>query len=771
MSDTLYMRSIFPAADLSLKAKTIVDNISNPTASESKTNPIEMIFGTGLFLLPFFFLPFTADVVNLNKTYLVLFVATISLALFFFQAWKKGSLYVKDFRTYLPLILLLVAGLLSAYFSQSRRISFFGQYGTYSTSFITIAALVAIAFVASNVRLRVAKLYKFLIWGVTLATFFSWLGLYRVFVPGIGNLFPGFSFVESFSAMLGLQVVVGLITLYLLLKGELGKSTASGLAYGFAVVLNLALPLTVMNVYAIVLLVLGIVFLAFFSDENSFSRNKYLIGAIALVTVLIVGFHQVPNFREVLGFESRPNAARLDLTSSWYISASALTQNPVWGSGLGTFINDFTRFRPAYLNQTQFWNLRFFTPFNDVFLWIATAGLVGAGAYLAFMYLITANAWKARNEVSANLVSYGLIMAVLALLLTGTSLSMYVLLFILAGVLFQNSRSTVLSVKSKGVVLSMFVVSVVIVAALSWHAFNVYSAQYWFRQSLQKGSLLERYQLQRKALAYDKYESFYYREALTTNMVTAARMSNAENLTDDQKADIQRLVIQAAADAKIITEIIDPRSSANWEYRGLVYRTLIGSEKETNNFSTLALQSYLNALVNDPTNPKLRVDIGGIYYLNKDYQNAVNNFARSIQLKNDYSNAYYNLAYALKDAGAYEQAVMQLEVVKRLLPENSPNMEKVDKDLSEFRALLEDAKQKAQQQAPVNVPEVSAATESTDQSPANQRLVTADEEEKVNPESEVDVSLVEKDQVPSANGAEVDESQGQTDAPLSKPAE
>ncbi len=239
---------------------------------------------------------------------------------------------------------------------------------------------------------------------------------------------------------------------------------------------------------------------------------------------------------------------------------------------------------------------------------------------------------------------------------------------------------------------------------------------------------------------------------------------------------MQKVILQAAADGKITTEILDPRSSANWEYRAMVYKALIGTEKNTNNFSSLALQSYVNALTNDPTNPNLRINIGGIYYMNKDYQNAVNNFARAVQLKPDYANAYYNLAHALKDGGAYPQAYVQLQVAKRLLPAESASLEQIDKELEEFKKLSDDAIAKAQQQkaqaAQVKAPDISTSTEAAKTAPVEKvNLATPSADEKVNPDAKIDVSEIENDRVPASDGANADKKNGETEAPLSKPAQ
>ena len=70
-----------------------------------KFNLVEIILGLGLFLSPFFFLPFTADYIELNKAYLFMLVGVLSFVAFAFQGFKKGSLYIKSIHYYYPFLI------------------------------------------------------------------------------------------------------------------------------------------------------------------------------------------------------------------------------------------------------------------------------------------------------------------------------------------------------------------------------------------------------------------------------------------------------------------------------------------------------------------------------------------------------------------------------------------------------------------------------------------------------------------------------------------
>ena len=85
----------------------------------------------------------------------------------------------------------------------------------------------------------------------------------------------------------------------------------------------------------------------------------------------------------------------------------------------------------------------------------------------------------------------------------------------------------------------------------------------------------------------------------------------------------------------------------------------------------------------DPGNPRLRLDLGGVYYSLQDYQTAGQAFAAAVTLKPDYPNAHYNLAQAEKMLKLNSQAIDQLQQTAVLVCANpqSPDCSKVNDEI------------------------------------------------------------------------------------------
>ena len=97
--------------------------LDNPTQIEAMSSPkqssfgavaqqvnwlatIENLYAILLVLLPFFFLPITADPLNLNKAYLTITIALLTLVLFFANGIQKGRLSIYNIKSYLGLSVL-----------------------------------------------------------------------------------------------------------------------------------------------------------------------------------------------------------------------------------------------------------------------------------------------------------------------------------------------------------------------------------------------------------------------------------------------------------------------------------------------------------------------------------------------------------------------------------------------------------------------------------------------------------------------------------------
>ena len=462
---------------------------------------------------------------------------------------------------------------------------------------------------------------------------------------------------------------------------------------------------------------------------------------------------------------------RLSLRESWIITAETLRDRPITGSGIGTFVNMFSIYRPASLNMGENWEARFESPYSDLLLWMGGAGLVGLLAYLIFVVwsLITVKS-LGREDDAARLLTVVIPVALLSLVLLGNNPVLYALLFIVLGTAMHKTSRRSFTVGSVPVLSVFVLIGLVMLAYTMFNAYKVYAGQYFFRESLTKDNLGERFQLQAAAINADPKESVYQRSYISTGVAIASVLAQKQDLTDQEKQEIVNILSQSFNNVRYVTENFEPINVANWSLRGDLYASVMDLAQGADQ---LAVVAYRNALQLEPTNPNLWINLGSVYYRRQVYGEAVSAFLQAVQLKPDYANARYNLAYALKDAGYLADAATQMEVALRLVPEGTPDHEKASKDLEEFKKLADEAAKKAaaQQQSAEGVDKLN--NEPASPQPSTEPLVAP--EDRPNPQvqtgdAEVQSGVEEKikaETVQPADGSEIPE--GGTEAPIANP--
>lgn len=105
----------------------------------------------------------------------------------------------------------------------------------------------------------------------------------------------------------------------------------------------------------------------------------------------------------------------------------------------------------------------------------------------------------------------------------------------------------------------------------------------------------------------------------------------------------------------------------NYPYLFLQYGLLLAK----NNNYPYALKQLIRAHHLDGKNPDILFHLGRVYYLNKDYGQAVFYWKKCIQADNQYAEAYNYLGYSYAERGVHlDQAIAWLEKALALEPEN-----------------------------------------------------------------------------------------------------
>ena len=121
-----------------------------------------------------------------------------------------------------------------------------------------------------------------------------------------------------------------------------------------------------------------------------------LIPIILIIISITLLFIQISNFKfQVKGYDvlNSPKEILLDRRPTWQVTWGAVKNYPVLGSGIGTFSNDFAKFKPIEFNQTNLWQIRFDKGANQVSEIISTMGILGFLGWLVVVGLFLMISW------------------------------------------------------------------------------------------------------------------------------------------------------------------------------------------------------------------------------------------------------------------------------------------------------------------------------------------------------------------------------------------
>ncbi|MDO8515616.1 MAG: tetratricopeptide repeat protein [bacterium] len=415
------------------------------------------------------------------------------------------------------------------------------------------------------------------------------------------------------------------------------------------------------------------------------TKNKFIWGPILAVMTagIILGINTL--------FANRPII--LDYQSSWRIATGALGSSflsALFGAGYNQYANAFTIFKPLEFNLTNYWNMRFASAGNYYFYILTVSGIATLAAFiwLAVKFIKTFRMRMAlniaRSQEVALLISISL--AIGAFVLIPASLVTLFTFFFLLGLLVSYYRLhevTALSSTYKKQVNPLFVLAVAVVAigAGIFYTGRIVLADYYFAKSLQAAAQnrgTDTYNLQIKAIGLNPTNDNYRVSYSQTNLALADALAATAT---PEAALITQLVQQAIREARFATGL-EPNKSANLENLTGIYRSLINFAQGADQW---ALASQNQAINLDPTNPRLRLDLGGLYLSLGQYNTAAQAFSLAAQLKPDFANAHYNLAQAyrlLKNDDFYKQ---EMEATKAIVCATaSPDCEKLNQELTDF---------------------------------------------------------------------------------------
>ncbi len=688
---------------------------------------IRIVLPLAIIVIPILFLPFTLEALELNKQVVLYVLAIIGLLLWLIKIVIEKKLTLVKTALTIPVLAFLGVYLISAILSIDRYVSFFGFYGQFNGGFIEVAALVVIFFLAIN-NIRSLKRVTEYLYSFTFAyliiVIFSWLQIAGVYLlPWEFTHTVTFSMVGTSLATLSIFVAMGLGVVTTLALRENGWRRACSViialaGIGLLFILDssvgwIALVVTMVVIFALVVGRMG---------QMGKSRGVNWLPLVFLA--LAVVFLLIP-VSDLVNLNIPPEIS-LGREVSWDVAKDTIAEKPLLGSGPETFFQDYTAHRPEQINDSIIWDLRFDKAGSQFFQYIATIGVIGTVAWLAIIIVF---AWKTLRTITRIkdsdywLAIVGPFSAWAALTVTSffyfanTTLmfSSWILMALtLASVIYVSKKAGLQEAEEKtwsfaksaqlGLITSFIFLLVLIGGIFSFYYIGkMYLADVNYKSS------------QQKLIAQDL-------DAATSHIIEAARlnpsravyhigvaqvlMAQANKNAGEESPDVNLIgnLVRMATDAVRVATDVEPSNAANWEGRASVYQNVSSYVPGAEEWM---IDSYQKAIERDPMNPILHSLLGKAYVLKSSrilaqaaaqqanpvnvgevqgsippeteelaqatLDMAVDNFLKSIELKQNYFDAHLSLAQTYDKKGDYENAIKEIKISLVLSPKN-PNV-------------------------------------------------------------------------------------------------
>ncbi|MFA6161589.1 MAG: tetratricopeptide repeat protein [Patescibacteria group bacterium] len=689
-----------------------------PPASTRLVKVLSWIVDASIYasvaLVPLFFLPITLDVLELNKQTLLLILVMLGTT-----AWLGKAVAERHFvlsRAWLHLVVVLFGAgwLITSLFSWDRYLSLVGNLGQMQWSFSTIFALIVFYILVvnrvGNTRKLNSLLLTFLASSLLVGTW-GFLQLVGVFPLGWlisitkANTFNTIGTINAFGVYMVLPMVVAVSMTVFGCKDDecvFAKNTKGSIVINVMVWLTMIVALLVAVVADFWVIWAALIFAMVLLVAIPVVRSMKLpshASRIVVPTVILCASILLLIFRTPIDLKL-PAEVSPSAVASWDIAKNVLHASPIFGSGPGTWIYDYAKYRSPEVNLSQFWTVRFERGLSSFFTLIAMTGLVGIALWLILLISAVVNsamhlikekddfAWQAYLTVFVGWATT----AFISFIYNYNFAHHFVFWFLLAllgsllakKALVWDAQKSAASSTMLSISFIVLCVGALVTVWLTGQRLVADAAYSSAVMAYRDGKSIDNsiYSLN-KAVVMNQFNDVYFRNLSQAYLIKSSEVFNAKKSDPDGAAAINQVVAATIDTAKRAADIT-PRNVDNWENLAVIYEAISGF---TNGADEFAITNFKKALDLEPNNPAYSVEIGKIYLQRADaaaalmqandaqqkadaeqkmkdaLDSAAEWFNRSIQAKADYALAHYNLGVVYERQGRTKDAITKLEQV------------------------------------------------------------------------------------------------------------
>ncbi len=413
--------------------------------------------------------------------------------------------------------------------------------------------------------------------------------------------------------------------------------------------------------------------------------DRILAGIVSLVFIISISSSI---YLILPGKES--SISIMDHKTGWSIAVDSLKQNPLLGFGPGNYNQAFTRFKPLEFNAKNNWSLNYVQGSSGLITIFTEVGLLG----IIIILLIFFQSLKEIKLRSPLYISF----AILALGFCTLPLSapFYVIIFLILA-MSSNAKNGKLAFFIKRYAISLFSIPVALLLITVGYIFvKAFYAEVLYTKAIKEASSGQgaaAYDLVNKAISVNQYSDRYHLLSANINLAIAENIAGkGSNLEEKDKTTISTLIQQAINENKAAISV-NSKKSSNWNALAGTYQSIISFTTGADQFAIEALNQAISL---EPTNPLLRIRLGGLYYSLGDYSSAIESFKLAVLAKPDYANSHYNLAIAYRDNKQVDKAIEQMDIVLKLVEPNSKDYELAKKELDTLNEVNTKGMQKSE---------------------------------------------------------------------------
>lgn len=647
-------------------------------------------------LMPIFFLPFTKVPVESAKGFLLVIGLVITVIFWTIARFIDGKIILPKSWIILSFLSTVFIFLISALFSGSKNLSFFGIMFDIGTFYFILSVFLLMFF--SAVLLKDQKRFIITLLGFILSSFILFIfQVFHLIFPKTLSLQILFNKTDNllgswntFGIFAGLFIILSLVFLEFFKINKLQKIFISIfllVSLFFVLLVNIPVIWCLVGVFSLFIFIYKVSISGLIVSGISQKRFPAIPFIIVVASLLFfIGGNLIgsflPNKFGISNIEVRPS-----FISTMSVAKSVLTKDPILGAGPNRFSEMWDLYKPQVINNTLYWNSGFDSGSGFFPTILVNTGILGALSVLTFLAFFLFAGFNIlfislkKNGLNSSLFLFFILTFYLLVsaFLYSVGFTLLVLIFVFLGIFIgiycankskgEISFSFLEDPRKSFLFIILLITIILITIFFGFKYVQKFSSIFYFQNTMNAKSVELAEKNINKAIALHPNDLYLRTYAQVYLLKFNSLLSNkTEQSFDANKPILQSSLDQAINGAKAATNY-GKNNYLNFRLLGIIYEKIIpfGIEGAYDK----ALEAYKKASSLSPLNPSLKIDLARLAFLNKNILEAKNYAKDALILKNDSVDALIMISQIAKNEGDIKTASMYAQYAVSIAPNDS----------------------------------------------------------------------------------------------------